>query len=166
MVEIRHFPHVFTSRFTSIVAVLVTILAGLVLAGCDSGKRSDKSLVLITVDQGQKLAAGERSLLGKTTAATWVDARTTEDYNAGHIPGAMSLPFERATIDHYLIRDKPIVIVYGADYNDARANAMSKRLQELLEGHDIRTLDGGIRAWTTAGLELETTTSGAAAASP
>ncbi len=142
--------------FVLLTALLVVLVVG-GLGGCDSGKASDKSLLFVTVDQGQKLAAGERSLLGKHSAATWVDARTHEDYDAGHIPGAISLPFERVTADHFIVKDKPIVIVYGADFNDARANGMSKRLKELLEGHDIRTLDGGIRAWTAAGNELERT---------
>ena len=150
-------------------AILLVAVGG--LGGCDTGKSSDKSLLFVNVDQGQKLAAGERSLLGKHSAATWVDARTREDYDTGHIPGAISLPFERVTAEHFIVKDKPIVIVYGADFNDARANGMSKRLKELLEGHDIRTLDGGVRAWTAAGNELErsdgaTVTTSPAASAP
>jgi 3-mercaptopyruvate sulfurtransferase SseA len=120
-------------------------------------KGSDKDLVIVeTVGEGQRLVEGERGLLGATKSAVWVDARTKSDYDAGHIPGAISLPFERVSLDYYIIEDKPIVIVYGAEYNDNRARAMSKRLFELLKDHDIRTLDGGVRAWTAAGNELET----------
>ena len=139
----------------------LSLLCLILCAGFGCSHKNDKDLVMISLEDGQRLVAGEKSLLGGTKAAVWVDARTRVDYDAGHSPGAISLPFERVTPDHYLIENEPTVIVYGADYNDSRAKAMSKRLLfELLEGHDIRTLDGGIRAWTAAGNELETTKSG------
>lgn len=116
---------------------------------------SDKNLVIVNVAEGQRLTAGERGLLGKSKPAAWVDARTKADFDAGHIPGAMSLPFENVTADYYTVKDLSIIVVYGADYNDARAKAMSKRLMELMPGHDVRLLDGGVRAWTAAGNELE-----------
>jgi 3-mercaptopyruvate sulfurtransferase SseA len=111
---------------------------------------------MVTVEEGQRLVAGEKTLLHGRRAAVWVDARSKADYDAGHIPGAISLPFERVTTEYFAIEREPIVIVYGADYNDARANGMSKRLKQLMPENDIRTLDGGVRAWTTAGNELET----------
>ena len=135
--------------------VLLTLLA-LNLAAC-TNKTSDRDLVYVSAEEGQRLAAGERSLLGKVTAATWVDARSKADYDAGHIPGAISLPFENVTADYSIIKDKQIVMVYGGDYNDARAKSMVKRLWQLLPHHDIRFFDGGVRAWKAAGNELEVT---------
>lgn len=123
--------------------------------GC-SNKASDKSLQFVKVDEAQRLASGERSLIGGKREAAYVDARTAQDFAAGHIPGAISMPFERVTHESHRLRDYGVLIVYGADYNDARANGMSKRLKELLKSRDIRTLDGGVRAWTSAGNELET----------
>ncbi len=140
-------------RFTLFCTLTAVMLFS--LGGCAGDKTSDKSIAFITLDQAQRLVAGERNLFGAGKAATWVDARTKTDFDAGHIPGAVSLPFERASADHHLLKDLPILIVYGAEYNDARANGMSKRLRELLPGHDIRTFDGGVRAWTAAGNELD-----------
>ena len=137
-----------------VAALLLSVTLGGFVGGC-TNKASDKSLQFIKVDEAQRLAAGERSLLGGNKFAAYVDARTDADYQSGHIPGAVSLPFERVSRDSYLLNDYGVIIVYGADYNDARANGMSKRLKELLKDRDIRTLDGGIRAWTAAGNELE-----------
>lgn len=131
-------------------------LFALNLVACTT-KTSDRDLAYVSAEEGQRLAAGERSLLGKVTAATWVDARSKADYDAGHIPGAVSLPFENVTADYSIIKDKQIVMVYGADYNDARAKSMVKRLWQLLPHHDIRFFDGGVRAWKASGNELEAT---------
>jgi 3-mercaptopyruvate sulfurtransferase SseA len=142
------------SRTHCITGIILTLAALTLAAGC-ANKASDKSLQFVKVDEAQRLAAGERSLLGGNKFAAYVDARTDADFQAGHIPGALSLPFERVSRDSYLLNDYGVLIVYGADYNDARANGMSKRLRELLKDRDIRTLDGGVRAWTAAGNELE-----------
>lgn len=143
-------PQLSTLRTLTLAALLIACVVG-----CESSKKSDRDIKFVTLDQAQRLAAGEKNFIGASKAGTWLDARTKADFDAGHIPGAMNLPFERATADFYLLKDIPILIIYGADYNDVRANGMSKRLMDLLPEHDIRTFDGGIRAWTAAGNELE-----------
>jgi 3-mercaptopyruvate sulfurtransferase SseA len=137
-------------------ALIVLMLAG----GCETNKPTDKSLSFVDVAEGERLVAGEKTLLQGHRSAAWVDARASADYDAGHIPGAISLPFERVSLEYDRLKDEPIVIIYGADYNDNRANGMAKRLRELMEDADIRILDGGVRAWTAAGNELETTNAG------
>ena len=125
------------------------------LAGCGN-KPSDKDLVLIAPDEAIKLAQGKKTLvvLGKETGV-YVDARSEADYHKEHIPGAINLPYERVSEDHKMLDQYQILIIYGNDYNDARANGMSKRLMSL--GHsDVRTLEGGMRAWKTAGNAVET----------
>jgi 3-mercaptopyruvate sulfurtransferase SseA len=140
----------------AVIALSLCAAVTLGLAACESSSKiSDGDLHMVNVEEGQRLVAGEKTLLHGHRSAVWVDARSTADYDAGHIPGAISMPFERVSRDYYMIENEPIIIVYGADYNDARANGMSKRLKELLKDRDIRTLDGGVRAWTAAGNELE-----------
>ena len=95
-------------------------------------------------------------------AGAWVDARPEADYRAGHIPGAISMPYERVTLDHKLLNGYDVIVVYGNDYNDTRANGMSKRLIELGHG-DVRTLTGGMRAWKAEGNSIETSEGAAAA---
>lgn len=140
-------------RLCHTLSLVLTIAA--FAAGCTTQQTSDKDLVFISATEAQELAVGRKRFLGLTGAdvGTWVDARSPADYRKGHIPGAINLPFERVLTDHHQLKGHPILIVYGADYNDARANGMSKQLIEL--GYeDVRTLNGGIRAWTNAGNEL------------
>jgi 3-mercaptopyruvate sulfurtransferase SseA len=146
-------------RFQSIrwcsARVLLAALAS--VTGCTGTSTTDKDLVFVNTIQAQELVQGKKKLLGLagTQAGTWIDARSEEDFKAGHIPGAVNLPYERVTKDHGLLKQYEILIVYGSDYNDSRADGMSKRLLELGH-HDVRTLTGGLRAWKSDGNPLET----------
>lgn len=138
-------------------AIALFIAAGAVFFayGCQTS-RSDKDLVGIHADEAMQLVQGKKSLpFMVTRTGTWVDSRSEADFRAGHIPGAINLPYERVNDDHGLLKDYKILIVYGNDYNDNRAEGMSKRLMSLGHG-DVRTLIGGLRAWKTEGNPVET----------
>jgi rhodanese-related sulfurtransferase len=124
-------------------------------AGCNQ-ERTDKDLVFVNAVDAQEVVQGKKKLLGlgKTEAGVYVDCRVESDFQAGHIPNAISLPYEHVSKDHQLLDDYQVLIVYGEDYNDSRADGMSKRLMEL--GHkDVRTLIGGLRAWKSEGNPIE-----------
>jgi rhodanese-related sulfurtransferase len=132
------------------------ILAAILLAACNTGI-SDKSLRYINPDEAITLAAGRDSLLGigGVAAGVYIDPRPQADFDAERIPGAVHLPFDRVHHDHRDLIDYGALIVYGSDYNDSLALAMSKRLIEL--GHkEVHTLRGGLRAWKAAGNKVET----------
>lgn len=138
-------------------AAAMLMLAGLLLGlgGCQN-KPTEKSISYVNPATGRDLIKGKGTLLnlGGKNRGVWVDARTEADYHAGHIPGAISLPYEHVSTDHSILKDYDVIIVYGNEYNDVRARGMSKRLMAL--GYeDVRTLNGGIRAWTADGNELE-----------
>lgn len=137
-------------------AAALAIVAG--ISGCEK-KTSDRNLVLIDPTETQRLLEGHRRLLGLAGAdtAVLVDPRNTSQYDEGHIPGAISIPFQRVTAEQYRLRGYDVIIVYGADYNDEKAIGMSKRLMEL-GFKDVRTLRGGMRAWESDGNELESAT--------
>ncbi len=132
------------------------IAVTLAMVGCQN-TTSDRDLVLVNPIDAQELVQGQAKLLGLagTTVGTYVDPRSERDYRLGHIPGAISLPFQdlakyKSKLDRY-----DVLIVYGDGYNDAKANAMSKSLLQL--GFDnVQTLRGGLRAWTSAGYPLDT----------
>jgi 3-mercaptopyruvate sulfurtransferase SseA len=127
----------------------------LFLSGCGNN-RTDKDLVFVNTTQAQELVQGKPRLLGLggVEAGTWVDCRSEADFKAGHIPGAINLPYERVSADHESLKEHDILIIYGDDYNDNRAEGMSKRLMDL--GHDdVRTLTGGLRAWKSDGNPIE-----------
>ncbi|WP_028266993.1 MBL fold metallo-hydrolase [Arthrobacter sp. MA-N2] len=77
-----------------------------------------------------------------------IDARQPADYAAGHIPGALSIPFRPvfATWLGWLATpDRPVVIVRGTEQDPADiATAAAKVGFDTLAGE----LDGGYCAWT------------------
>lgn len=136
-------------------SVVVIVLAA--VAGCGAPKTSQRSMVFVDPPQAQDVMNSRKGILGlggKKTAA-WVDPRPTRSFRNGHIAGAISLPFGRVADEHEkVLEGLDLLIVYGDDYNDAIAEAMSKRLLEY--GYkDVRTLRGGVAAWTREGFELE-----------
>lgn len=139
-----------------LVACLLCGMCAVFNGGC-AGSPSDKVLKPVSVLEAKDLVQERSRLLGlggKSTGA-WVDSRQDAEYIAGHIPGAINMPYERVTLEHKSLDQYSIIIVYGGDYNDSRANGMSKRLMELGHG-DVRTLTGGLRAWKADGNEVAT----------
>jgi rhodanese-related sulfurtransferase len=123
---------------------------------CSPPKTSDRDLAFIEVMQAEELVKGKAKLLGigGTSSGVYVDPRTPEAFASGHIAGAVNVPFQFVADQHRRLKGFDVLIVYGDDYNDPKAEGMSKRLLEL--GYkDVRTLRGGLRAWTTAGNRLE-----------
>jgi len=97
-----------------------------------------------------------------------------EDYNAGHIPGAVFADLDRdlaappgrggrhplPSAEHFQAAMRRLgvsaarpVVVYDAA--DSTAAARAWWLLRYFGHHDVRVLDGGYRAWTTASLASE-----------
>lgn len=137
-------------------AGLIVLLLAIGGGGCESTGISDKNLNFLGPTEALEEIQGSQGILGLGARAegVWVDARSAMDFSAGHIPGAINLPLDRATTDHQQLSDYGVVVVYGASYNDPKAEALSKRLMQL--GHEeVHTLRGGYQAWTEAGHETE-----------
>lgn len=149
-----------TRRIRLIAAVGLVGLAGLtlILSGCDTGtKTSDNDIDYVGTGKATELMQGGRKVLGLggDNQGAWVDPRSKSDYEEGHIPGAISMPFARVAQEYTALTDYDFVIVYGDSYNDPFAKAMSKRLIEL--GIDsVHVLKGGIQAWVSAGNNVDT----------
>lgn len=143
-------------RVAHIAPFLVVVFLCMALHAC-STETSGRDLVMVNPDEAINALQGRSGVLGigKTTTA-WVDPRTLEAYRKAHIPGAIHLSFAMVSEDHEdVLKDIGVIVVYGDDYNDAVAIAMSKRLMEL--GYkDVRTLNGGLRQWTSQGHAVET----------
>lgn len=140
-------------------ATALVIVAGwlwaLSITGCKK-HTSDRDLVLIDPGTAQALMGGEKGLFGLAGAkkAAFVDPRRASEFKEGHIPGAISLPFQLLATEQYRLKSYDTLVVYGSDYDDEKADGMSKRLMEL-GFSDVRTLHGGLRAWEAAGNEIE-----------
>jgi 3-mercaptopyruvate sulfurtransferase SseA len=130
-----------------------------VLTGCNQGN-TDKDLKFISVSEGQDIVKGKSSMLGlgAKSSGAWVDPRTEAEYKAGHIPGAINLPYEHLAQQHKKLEIYDTIVVYGDDYADPKAKAFSKRLISDYNCKDVRTLLGGLREWKAEGNELEVST--------
>ena len=84
-----------------------------------------------------------------------LDTRSREAFAAGHLPGAVSLPWGAisAVTTRSLPRDRALVTYcWGPGCNAATKGAL--RLAEL--GFDVRELLGGIEYWRREGCEVVT----------
>lgn len=80
-----------------------------------------------------------------------VDVRTIQDFAAGHLPGALSIPLEEFA-DTIKVLDKASeIVVY--DRLPKRSKVAVRQLAEA--GLSARALSGGIGAWAMKGFPLE-----------
>ena len=90
--------------------------------------------------------------------AVLVDVRTTEAYNAGHVPQARSVPLgdleKKAAA---LPKNKPLIVIC-----DVGRTAIGAATRLRAQGFtDVVTLEGGLKAWLTAGLPVTANKTGA-----
>ena len=79
-----------------------------------------------------------------------LDVREDDEWQAGHIEGAQHIPLgELGERIGELPKDRPIVAVCRSG---SRSGAAVRGLKQL--GYDAENLDGGVTAWTRAGLPL------------
>jgi rhodanese-related sulfurtransferase len=84
-----------------------------------------------------------------------VEVLSEEEYEEGHIPGAINVPLDKLeALARRKLKKTDIIIVYCASYS---CQASTKAARKLLEMGYNRTLDfkGGKRWWRHAGLELQ-----------
>jgi rhodanese-related sulfurtransferase len=84
-----------------------------------------------------------------------VDARSRDEYAAGHIPGAINIPLaelpDRLT---EIPADRPVVTYCMMQHRgQSRGEKAAALLQE--HGRQAQVLDGGLPAWRAAGFEVE-----------
>ena len=92
-----------------------------------------------------RLAAGDVQLL---------DVRTSDEYSAGHIPGALNLdwrtPLFLEAAEVTLNPDAPVAVYCRSGRRSAEA---ARALEK--DGFTVVNLDGGVLAWAEKGLPLE-----------
>ena len=99
---------------------------------------------------GRELAA--RLVAG--TAPAIIDTRSGWEFNKGHVPGAIHLPFWQSfsrADDLTLPRDRPVVVYCE---HGPRASIARYALQRA-GFRQVRYLDGHMAAWRKAGLPID-----------
>jgi rhodanese-related sulfurtransferase len=85
-----------------------------------------------------------------TGTALFVDVRETEEYEAGHVEGSVHLPIgEIRARWQELLGHEPVVVV-------CQIGQRSGLVADFLRGQglDAHNLEGGLEAWSRAGLAL------------
>jgi rhodanese-related sulfurtransferase len=127
-----------SSRLKATAAILVAVLLG----GCAGPQaRIAKSELEAAIREG--------------TAPTIIDVRSRSEYEAGHLPGAIHLPFYSTWSSNAVLpaaKDTPVVV-----YCEHGPRAGLARLGlESLGYEQVISLEGHMAAWRAAGLPLET----------
>lgn len=105
-----------------------------------------------------EIGLDEAMALHAANGAVFVDARYGEDYDAGHIPGAVSVPMGLYEDEIEAIlggsgRDAKLV-VYCSSETCPLAGELALALG-FMEFSNVSVFRGGMAAWTAAGGEVE-----------
>lgn len=98
-----------------------------------------------------------RELLSDASVV-FVDARSTDEFHAGHIAGALSVPMDTGTLPpdvEGLLRGMRTIISYCDTSDDCAASARLATLLAEAGFADVRVLEGGMPAWLERGYAAE-----------
>ena len=134
--------------------VLVVLAAG-ALAGC-GGSSQDEAATVPTATSGVVLASPEEAqALIDTGNVKLLDVRTPEEFAAGHIAGAENVDFYAADF-----ADRIDALDQGESYvvycHTGNRSGKATALMADKGFTKVTDVDGGIEAWTTAGLPTVT----------
>ena len=93
----------------------------------------------------------------KNRDATFIDARSSRHFNAGHIQGALNLPWHQA--EEQLMTIAPLIDpdVLVITYCDGETCNLSHNLADFLRemGFRVKVMTGGWEAWCNAGMPVD-----------
>ena len=85
-------------------------------------------------------------------SVTLIDVRPHDEYSAGHIPGAVNVPFGSAEKQLASLPVEQEIVAYCRDPNCVLTFEVVAALQA--RGYKVRRLEDGTAEWSDAGLEL------------
>lgn len=129
----------------SSLAFVALVAFALIVAACGGGSATRVIETVSPQTAAERLAADPASVL--------LDIRTPEEVAAGHIPGSRNIDFyadDFATQIGELDRDASYVVYCRSGSRSGQAMELFDRLDFV----DVIEIDGGIVAWTAAGLPI------------
>jgi rhodanese-related sulfurtransferase len=101
--------------------------------------------------------AGLKKLLDKMpNNVCLVDVRGAEQYAAGHIPGARSIPIDTLVTEFYSLPKDKMIVTYCGDI--ACGLSPQAALELAQKGFQVQHLIGGFAEWSRKGFLIETAT--------
>lgn len=91
--------------------------------------------------------------LKEDSTVTLIDARTSEEYDEAHVPGAINVPIADLADfakDRGKSNDEVVVTMCGSSGRGAKAAT----ILDSLGIRNVRILEGGLKAWREAGLPI------------
>ena len=131
------------------------LITAMLLFMSASATAPPRTLAASNEDSSHITAADVNELIKTGHTPVIVDVRSSREYKAGHVPGAVHLPFwlAFARTDEINAPKDELVVVYCA--HGPRAGIGKAAL--LLEGFtQVRYLQGHMTGWYKAGLPVET----------
>lgn len=119
---------------------------------------------LLEIDNLMKSYTGQRGKLEainaddlirrlKDGSLVLLDARPQDEYEAGHIPGALSLPVSSLEVDLLALSKEQEIVAYCRNSYCLLSNELAEVLQG--KGYKVRVLDGGITNWQLQNRPIE-----------
>ncbi len=134
---------------------------GIALKGNWSKKVISDSLIVpysYTQDDPPAISLGQAMTYFQTHNTLFLDARLEPDYKAGHIPGALNLPFEE--FERYFTKVEPLLskgknIITYCDGTECEASLFLARLLKTKGFDHLKIFFGGWTEWNKAGLPVK-----------
>ena len=109
-------------------------------------------LVVVVANAGEPVAPRQlASQLGAANAPLILDVRTQDEFDAGHVPGAVLIPHDQLAGRLDEVPTDRAVVVYC--HSGRRATLSEQLLAE--NGRAVSQLDGSWIGWRAAGLPVE-----------
>ena len=129
-----------------IIHVLISIILLSVVASCGSQNVTETSIQSVGVDAAKELVAQDESVVV-------LDVRTPEEYEAGHIQGALNINIRNENFSNMvsmLDRNKTYMVHCSANVENGRTDK-SLKIMDNLGFKKLLDMSGGIVAWTQRG---------------
>jgi len=129
-----------------IIHVLISIILLSVVASCGSQNVMETSIQNVGVDAAKELVAQDESVVV-------LDVRTPEEYEAGHIQGALNINIRNENFSNMvsmLDRNKTYMVHCSANVENGRTDK-SLKIMNNLGFKKLLDMSGGIVAWTQRG---------------
>lgn len=104
------------------------------------------------VKSGPPISAHEVTRLLNSDAAVLLDVRDAAEFKAGHIAGAINIPYAKITKDATDLESHKSKVIVIADKLGQHAGLVGRTLGK--QGFTVRRLAGGIAEWQSQSLPL------------